>query len=194
MEVLDGLDNDCDGLIDEGLDDDEDGVPNVNDACPGTAPGNGVGPNGCTVCAVDPDEDSDGYPASLDCDDRDAAVNPGASETCDGRDDDCDGVVDEGFDADGDGFTICQEPEPDCDDADPSVRPGTIELPGNAVDENCDGSLGDCDPTASWNNHGEFVRCVADEVNRLVGTGSLSQEEGDELVQNASKSSAGTRK
>jgi hypothetical protein len=72
----DGLDNDCDGLVD---DDDP----------------------GCQVCL---DDDGDGYgdPGSdacaypgLDCDDADAGVNPGADEDCDnGIDDDCDGLVD----------------------------------------------------------------------------------------------------
>jgi len=42
-------------------------------------------------------------------------VNPGASELCNGVDDDCDGSVDGGFDSDGDGWTTCAG---DCDDSD----------------------------------------------------------------------------
>lgn len=42
------------------------------------------------------DGDGDGYGDSVDCDDADPAVFPGAVESCDGRDDDCDGVIDEG--------------------------------------------------------------------------------------------------
>ncbi|MCB9791375.1 MAG: putative metal-binding motif-containing protein [Alphaproteobacteria bacterium] len=42
------------------------------------------------------DQDGDGYPESEDCDDLDAAVNPGAAEVCDGQDNNCDGEVDEG--------------------------------------------------------------------------------------------------
>ncbi|MCB9552684.1 MAG: putative metal-binding motif-containing protein [Myxococcales bacterium] len=42
------------------------------------------------------DEDGDGVPAGLDCDDGDGAVFPGAVERCDGRDEDCDEAVDEG--------------------------------------------------------------------------------------------------
>jgi hypothetical protein len=48
---------------------------------------------------VSPDADTDGFTAcGGDCDDGDAAVHPGATESCDGRDDDCDKQVDEGFD------------------------------------------------------------------------------------------------
>ncbi len=42
------------------------------------------------------DADGDGYPAATDCLDSDASVHPGAAEACDGRDNDCDGTVDEG--------------------------------------------------------------------------------------------------
>jgi len=42
------------------------------------------------------DSDGDGYPEDVDCDDNDAAINPGASELCNGLDDNCDGIVDEG--------------------------------------------------------------------------------------------------
>ena len=49
---------------------------------------------------------------STDCDDTDADINPGATETADGVDEDCDGTVDEGteyYDDDGDGYKDCQE-------------------------------------------------------------------------------------
>lgn len=43
-----------------------------------------------------PDNDSDGVDAPADCDDNDPAVYPGAAELCDGKDNNCDGQVDEG--------------------------------------------------------------------------------------------------
>lgn len=56
------------------------------------------------------DVDADGWTSvDGDCDDLDATVNPDAEDACDGRDDDCDGEVDEAFDGD--------ESEPNDDDA-----------------------------------------------------------------------------
>ena len=88
-----------------------------------------------------------------DCDDDDPATRPYAIELCDGRDNDCDSYVDEGFpvgvDLDGDGVAACDDcvddpascVPPDCDDLDPNVYPG-------ARMATCD-DLGldwDCDP------------------------------------------------
>jgi hypothetical protein len=49
-ELYDGIDNNCDMQIDEGLDDDGDGIPNFRDECSNTWPGSGVTPDGCTRC------------------------------------------------------------------------------------------------------------------------------------------------
>jgi hypothetical protein len=82
----------------------------------------------------------DGAPDALDCDDTDARVYPGAPESCDGRDQDCDGWPDDHpdppryLDADGDGFGADALPNcdawgveagDDCDDADPLRSPDT---------------------------------------------------------------------
>jgi len=102
-----------------------------------------------------------GYAASAgDCDQNDATVHPGAPEVCNGRDDNCDGQIDENApptmlwpDGDGDGYYKTQTGTPkmgcggirgyaalggDCDDTDPNIHPGAIEV-CNTKDDNCDG-------------------------------------------------------
>jgi hypothetical protein len=78
------------------------------------------------------DADLDGYTVDDgDCNDEDAAINPGATETWyDGVDQDCDGNDD---DQDVDGFPVGE----DCNDADAAVFPGAEEV--------CDGFDNDCD-------------------------------------------------
>ena len=70
-----------------------------------------------------------------------------------GIDDDCNGEVDEDVDADGDGYTTCGG---DCCDnpnlcSNPAmVNPGAYDVPGDGVDNDCDGLIDDdpapCDP------------------------------------------------
>ncbi len=90
------------------------------------------------------DADGDGFtPSEGDCDETDAAVHPGASEACNGVDDDCDGEVDEDYDRDGDGYLIvtCLDGD-DCNDGNAAIHPGATELE-NGVDDDCDGAIDD---------------------------------------------------
>lgn len=82
---------------------------------------------------------------SGDCDDTDPAVSPAATELCNTLDDDCDMVVDEGFDADGDGHesSECALGD-DCDDTDATVNPEAIDACGDGVDADCDGADSRC--------------------------------------------------
>ncbi|MFT4621418.1 MAG: putative outer membrane repeat protein [Myxococcota bacterium] len=103
------------------------------------------------------DADGDGFVLLFDCDDTRAEAFPGADETCNDADDDCDGEVDEDavdaptwyVDGDGDGFgdamgpVQCDAPPGhsdlpgDCDDGEPEVNPDADER-CNARDDDCD--------------------------------------------------------
>jgi hypothetical protein len=87
------------------------------------------------------DEDADGALAEecggTDCNDEDPTLRPGAEELCNEIDDDCNGLVDDARDVDGDGFGRCD----DCDDNDFRVNPAGIEV-CNGIDDDCDGFVG----------------------------------------------------
>jgi len=93
------------------------------------------------VSMVFVDEDKDGHLAEDDCDDNDYRVYPGAEEVCDGKDNDCNGDTDEGFDLDGDGaldMEQCEEIGTDCDETNPEIP--TDETAYDGIDQDCDGS------------------------------------------------------
>ncbi len=140
-EICDGLDNDCDGTTD-------------------------VGGPGCVVYYPDADTDTFGAAdapgvcqcaasgiltatSHSDCDDGNSAIHPGASEVCDGLDNNCDGKTDPACDGDGDGWcdaaqttigtpVTCPHGGGDCNDAAVAINPGATET-CNGVDDDCDG-------------------------------------------------------
>ena len=95
------------------------------------------------------DADGDGYDAEDDCDDTDASVYPGATDSSvDGVDQDCDGL--DGPDADGDGYVDVAAGGDDCDDSDGAVHPDADDLSIDGMDQNCDGLDG---PDADGDGH-----------------------------------------
>jgi len=144
-EREDGVDNNCNGAIDEGfvdalyfIDEDQDGFGN-------------------SAISKTARRAPRGYVANdLDCDDFDALSHPESDERVDGRDNNCDGRVDEGgieyfADSDGDGYGLTSSSviaiEPlvgyvltagDCDDGNQDIYPTAEEL-FDSVDNDCDG-------------------------------------------------------
>lgn len=178
IETPDLMDNDCDGLVDEGTelgDDDGDGFSEAEGDCNDTSADTYIGAteiaNGFDDdCDGDVDEgtsaddgDNDGYtPPAGDCVDTDASIYPGAPETVDGWDDDCDGLIDEttpAYDDDGDGYcddpTTCITPwiPGDCNDGDPGANPGQTEVV-NGVDDDCDGTVDNGTPVSDNDGDG----------------------------------------
>ena len=173
-EYENGVDDDCDGLVDDqtdSYDDDGDGQTeddgDCNDAADTTYTGASEAcdtvDNDCdgTVDETTPcyDDDRDGYTeVAGDCDDTADSTYPGAPELADAKDNDCDGIADEGTDAyddDGDGMT---EAAGDCDDTDSSVYLD--------ASESCDGKDNDCDTIAD-----EGTLCYDDDGDGYSETG-----------------------
>ncbi len=113
-ELCNGVDDDCNGDVDETFGDL--GLPCTS----------GLGAcrrAGVYVCTADG--------SGVRCG---ATAGQAGEEVCDGLDNDCNGLTDEGFDLDEDGHTSCGG---DCDDGDAAVYPEAPEL--------CDGKNNDCD-------------------------------------------------
>ena len=160
-EVCDGVDNNCDGVIDE------DGAIGAMTYY-ADADGDGFGSASDTRIAC---ERPEGYlPTAGDCDDSRSTSHEGAPEICDGYDNDCDGAIDEAGatgigtyyrDDDGDGYGItsdtvstCSPPagfateSGDCDDDRADINPGEVEA-CDGVDNDCDAAIDEAGATVS---------------------------------------------
>ena len=155
VEVCDGLDNDCNGVVDG---------PSALGAITWylDEDGDSFGIESETVIGCIPVE---GFAATLgDCDDHNELANPGLPEECDNIDNDCDGKADESdaidvttwyLDLDGDDFGTtelsiesCDRPEhyvrnpDDCDDFNDTVFPDAREV-CDRLDNDCNGEADD---------------------------------------------------
>jgi hypothetical protein len=154
-----GVDNDCDGQTDEN-------ASFENYYADGDGDGFGAGAATSSCAPI-----TGSVTNNIDCNDNNAAINPNATEVCNGVDDDCDGVVDDGLtfltyytDEDGDGYgsttsTGVSSCNPvagavtnntDCNDASVAVNPGVTSDACNGVDNDCDGQT---DEDASFQNY-----------------------------------------
>jgi hypothetical protein len=159
-EICDGIDNDCNTLVDDNasdmstfyLDEDNDGF-GVNES-------------------LDACDEPDGYADNNDdCDDSTDAVNPEALEICDGLDNDCDAAIDDQdsginpdllttfyADVDGDNYgdpdgnmELCEIAEgyvtnaQDCDDNEDTIHPDADEV-CDGLDNNCNSLVDELDP------------------------------------------------
>ncbi len=159
-EVCDNVDNDCDGTIDES---------DATDVATWYYDGDSDGYGDAATTFVSCEAPAGHVSNSDDCDDTDSTIYPGATEVCDGIDNDCNGSVDGSdsadasvwfIDADSDGFgdstflVECDQPVgyvddgTDCDDTDSAVNPDATEVYDDGIDNDCDG-VTDTDATIS---------------------------------------------
>jgi hypothetical protein len=161
-EICNGIDDNCNGLTD-------DADPGVTGQPTWYADSDGDGYGNPSVHVLACNQPAGYVSDNTDCDDTNSAVHPGATETCNGIDDNCNGLTDDAdpgvtgqptwyADADGDGYgnpnvTIhaCNQPagyvsnNTDCNDSNPAVHPGATEI-CNGIDDNCNGLTDDADP------------------------------------------------
>lgn len=183
-------------------------------ACSGGGDGEGTPDAACATSTFYPDSDGDGFgdmakavdmcaaPAGYiakggDCSDDNKAIHPGAGEVCDGADNNCDGMMDDGDpnvliqslkvfyrDADGDGFggtsfmQACAAPNgyvatmTDCNDNNGAVNPSALEV-CDSVDNDCDQLTDIADPSLDPASKKTYY-LDADHDTYGAGTGTVA--------------------
>ena len=177
-EVCNGIDDDCDGSIDEGVQN------NYYADTDGDGYGAGTATAACTAPA--------GFVATnTDCNSTNAAVYPGATEICNSIDDDCDTQIDEGLtftnyyaDTDADGYgagtatNACAQPvgfvtsNTDCNNSNSAVNPGATEI-CNSIDDDCDTQI---DEGLTFTNY--YADADADGYGAGTATNACAQPVG----------------
>ena len=190
-------DTDADSDTDSDTDADTDADPEcVTDAdCPADACYTYFCGEGICFADAEVDVDGDGYGVDCgaasggDCDDADALVNPGATETCNEVDDDCDGAVDDGvtireyLDQDGDGWGdeltgtdtcvietgyVDNSQVGDCNTEDATVYPDATEIPDDGIDQDCD----EADEVTDDDGDGYGISDDCDDADASVNPGA----------------------
>ena len=182
------IDEDCNGFVSCFIDGDNDGYGSTSIAidCYPATNGNSLGTGVCGSSKTDGLDET-----AFDCTDSDPRINPEATEICDGKDNDCDGQVDENIDAplgDNSKFGVCIGLHKICNGAVGWIEPDystilnyqDIETICDGLDNDCDGEVDEGCPSTTCTNDGdcgvgyycENNNCVAKKQNGSACTNS----------------------
>jgi len=161
-EVCDGYDNDCSGTANfsDGGGDELDGDSDSYLECTAFVDSDGGG----------------GIAGGDDCDDGVSNVYPGAPELCDAADNDCNNLVDDNLDGDGDLVTTCGpdgiqgNADDDCDDTNAAIYPSAPEI-CDGFDSNCSsGSASPADVATELDDDSDgYIECAVTGSPTLPG-------------------------